>query len=85
MNKLSTKELFKVWGYVAANSFGGPAGQIAVIHKLVVEDKKLHPAPGLYPARVRARIGFRRGSNLTDRLLTEGDRPHSAQKKHIGK
>jgi chromate transporter len=41
MNKLSTKELFKVWGYVAANSFGGPAGQIAVIHKLVVEDKKL--------------------------------------------
>jgi chromate transporter len=41
MNKISTKELFKVWGYVAANSFGGPAGQIAVIHKLVVEDKKL--------------------------------------------
>jgi chromate transporter len=41
VNKVSTKELFKVWGYVAANSFGGPAGQIAVIHKLVVEDKKL--------------------------------------------
>lgn len=37
----STKELFKVWGYVAAHSFGGPAGQIAVIHKLVVEDKKI--------------------------------------------
>jgi len=41
MNKVSTKELFKIWGYVAANSFGGPAGQIAVIHKLVVEDKKI--------------------------------------------
>ncbi len=41
MSQISTKELFKVWGYVAANSFGGPAGQIAVIHKLVVEDKKL--------------------------------------------
>ena len=41
MSKISTKELFKVWGYVAAHSFGGPAGQIAVIHKLVVEDKKL--------------------------------------------
>ncbi len=39
--KISTKELFKVWGHIAAHSFGGPAGQIAVIHKLVVEDKKL--------------------------------------------
>ncbi len=41
MKKITTKELFKVWGHVAAHSFGGPAGQIAVIHKLVVEDKKL--------------------------------------------
>jgi chromate transporter len=41
MNSITTKELFKVWGHVAAHSFGGPAGQIAVIHKLVVEDKKL--------------------------------------------
>lgn len=40
-NKVSTKELLKIWSYVAANSFGGPAGQIAVIHKLVVEEKKL--------------------------------------------
>ena len=30
--QITTKELFKVWGYVAAHSFGGPAGQIAVIH-----------------------------------------------------
>lgn len=41
MSQFSTKELFKVWGYVAAHSFGGPAGQIAVIHKLVVEDKRI--------------------------------------------
>lgn len=41
MSIITTKELFKVWGHVAAHSFGGPAGQIAVIHKLVVEDKKL--------------------------------------------
>jgi chromate transporter len=41
VKKISLIELLKVWGYVAANSFGGPAGQIAVIHKLVVEDKKL--------------------------------------------
>jgi chromate transporter len=41
MEKITTKEQFKVWLHVAAHSFGGPAGQIAVIHKLVVEDKKL--------------------------------------------
>jgi chromate transporter len=39
--QITTKELFKVWGYVAAHSFGGPAGQIAVIHKLVVEERKI--------------------------------------------
>ncbi len=41
MEKISTKEQFKIWGHVAANSFGGPAGQIAVIHKLVVDERKL--------------------------------------------
>lgn len=41
IQKISTKEQFKLWSYVAAHSFGGPAGQIAVIHKLIVEDKKL--------------------------------------------
>ena len=41
MQKISSKEQWKIWGHVAAHSFGGPAGQIAVIHKIVVEDKKL--------------------------------------------
>jgi chromate transporter len=41
MEKISFKEQWKLWAHVAAHSFGGPAGQIAVIHKLVVEDKKL--------------------------------------------
>lgn len=41
MLKITAKEQWKIWSYVAAHSFGGPAGQIAVIHKLVVEDKKL--------------------------------------------
>ncbi|WP_411822113.1 chromate efflux transporter [Leptospira sp. 'Mane'] len=41
MEKISTKEQWKVWTHVAAHSFGGPAGQIAVIHKLVVEEKKI--------------------------------------------
>lgn len=41
MSQISTKELFKIWGQVAAHSFGGPAGQISVIHQLVVEEKKI--------------------------------------------
>jgi chromate transporter len=38
---ISLREQWKIWSYVAAHSFGGPAGQIAVIHKIIVEDKKL--------------------------------------------
>jgi len=33
-------EAFKVWVKVAAYSFGGPAGQIAVMHRLLVEEKR---------------------------------------------
>jgi chromate transporter len=33
-------EAFKVWLRVAALSFGGPAGQIAVMHRIVVDEKK---------------------------------------------
>src|SRR5258708_39751125 len=29
-----------VWGRVAALSFGGPAGQIAVMHRILVEEKR---------------------------------------------
>lgn len=39
--KVSSREQWKIWSYVALHSFGGPAGQIAVIHKLVVDEKKL--------------------------------------------
>jgi chromate transporter len=34
------KEAFQVWIKVALYSFGGPAGQIAVMHKYIVEEKK---------------------------------------------
>ena len=34
------REAFKVWLKVAMYSFGGPAGQIAVMHKYIVEEKK---------------------------------------------
>ncbi len=33
-------EAMKVWAQVAALSFGGPAGQIAVMHRIIVEEKK---------------------------------------------
>jgi chromate transporter len=33
-------EAFWVWCRVAALSFGGPAGQIAVMHRILVEEKR---------------------------------------------
>lgn len=33
-------EAFRVWCRVAALSFGGPAGQIAVMHRILVEEKR---------------------------------------------
>jgi chromate transporter len=37
---VSLNEAFRVWTKVALLSFGGPAGQIAVMHRLLVEEKK---------------------------------------------
>src|SRR5215217_2899059 len=37
---VSWGEAFRVWLPVAALSFGGPAGQIAVMHRIVVEEKR---------------------------------------------
>lgn len=37
---VSFREALKVWIEVAATSFGGPAGQIAVMHRLLVEEKR---------------------------------------------
>ncbi|WP_299846468.1 chromate efflux transporter [uncultured Paracoccus sp.] len=36
----SLSEATKVWARIAALSFGGPAGQIAVMHRILVEEKK---------------------------------------------
>ena len=41
MTTLTTREQVALWLHVAVRSFGGPAGQIAVIHRLVVEERKL--------------------------------------------
>ncbi len=37
---LPFSEALRVWVRVALQSFGGPAGQIAVMHKILVEEKK---------------------------------------------
>ena len=37
---VSLREAFWVWAKVAALSFGGPTGQIAVMHRILVEEKR---------------------------------------------
>ena len=37
---VSLREAFRTWLRVALLSFGGPAGQIAVMHRILVEEKK---------------------------------------------
>jgi chromate transporter len=37
---VSLGQAFQVWARVAALSFGGPAGQIAVMHRIIVEEKR---------------------------------------------
>ncbi len=39
-HNVSFSEAFRVWLRVAALSFGGPAGQIAVMHRIIVDEKK---------------------------------------------
>ena len=37
---VTLREGLRVWLRVALLSFGGPAGQIAVMHKIIVEEKR---------------------------------------------
>src|SRR3982750_1374057 len=37
---VSLGEAFWVWARIAALSFGGPAGQIAVMHRILVDEKR---------------------------------------------
>lgn len=39
-SEVSLREAFWVWLRIAALSFGGPAGQIAVMHRILVEEKR---------------------------------------------
>ncbi len=36
----SFQEATRTWAYIGLNSFGGPAGQIAVMHRVLVDEKK---------------------------------------------
>ena len=40
LHGITYAEAFKVWVKIAMLSFGGPAGQIAVMHRILVEEKK---------------------------------------------
>lgn len=40
MPDVELKQATRVWAYVGINSFGGPAGQIAVMHREVVDDRQ---------------------------------------------
>lgn len=40
MSAISFRDALKVWIRIACLSFGGPAGQIAVMHRLLVDEKK---------------------------------------------
>src|SRR6478672_6707967 len=37
---IAFSDALRVWARVAALSFGGPAGQIAVMHRILVEEKR---------------------------------------------
>src|SRR3712207_2515703 len=37
---ISLREATRTWARIAALSFGGPAGQIAVMHRILVEEKR---------------------------------------------
>ena len=39
-HSISYREAFWVWVRIALQSFGGPAGQIAVMHRILVEEKR---------------------------------------------
>ncbi len=39
-SSVSWREAFATWARIAALSFGGPAGQIAVMHRILVEEKR---------------------------------------------
>lgn len=40
MEKTSLREFLRTFAYIGVNSFGGPAGQIAVMHRVLVDEKK---------------------------------------------
>ena len=40
MSEISLREAIAIWWRIGVMSFGGPAGQIALMHRIVVEEKR---------------------------------------------
>ena len=58
-------DAMKVWARVAALSFGGPAGQIAVMHRILV-DEKGHDRKAIRAASYWKRGAIAHHENLDD-------------------
>ncbi len=50
VNPVSLRDAVRAYGRIAASSFGGPAAQIAVIHRVVVEEKRWLDEPAFLRA-----------------------------------
>ena len=61
----SYKEAFKIWLKIGMLSFGGPAGQIAMMHRTLVEEKNGLTKQGFYmPLTTACYYQGQRRSNL---------------------
>jgi len=40
LSPVTWREALRTWAYIGLNSFGGPTGQIAVMHKVLVDEKR---------------------------------------------
>ena len=63
---ISFAEALRVWTRVAALSFGGPAGQIAVMHRILVDEKRL-----IGDARFETREARLKNEAELDKIITE--------------
>ena len=61
---ISFREAVRAWAPIALLSFGGPAGQIAVMHRILVEEKKWIGEERFLHALTRCRRGSLRGDLL---------------------
>ena len=77
-HEVSLQQAAQVWLRVALLSFGGPAGQIAVMHRILVEEKALDFRRKI-PARAQLLHAFARpGGAAACDLHRLADAPHAS-------